>query len=108
MLTIFSCPRAFAEHIAVIQHNAILSWALLEPVPEIILIGNESGVADVCHKHNFIHVPELEYTELGAPLVDSLFSLGQKCASHSLVGYVNADIILMQTFMQAVIDIYSL
>lgn len=105
MLTIFSCPKAFEGHIGTIQYNAILSWAHLNPPPQIILIGNESGVAEVCQEHNFTHVPYLEYTEWGTPYVDSLFALGQTHASHSLVGYVNADIILMQTFVQAVNEV---
>ena len=45
MLTLFTMPRLFRDHIAVIQRNAIRSWTLLRPRCEIILCGDDAGVA---------------------------------------------------------------
>jgi hypothetical protein len=37
LLSLFSVPKAFADHAGVIQRNAIQSWARLGPNVEIIL-----------------------------------------------------------------------
>ena len=47
MLTLFSTPKPFRGHIAVIQTNAIRSWLELEPACEVILFGDEEGTAEV-------------------------------------------------------------
>lgn len=46
MLTIFSYPKPFKGHIDVIQRNAINSWTLLNPKPEIILACDEEGTKE--------------------------------------------------------------
>lgn len=103
MLTIFSCPKPFTDpHINIIQRNAIKSWTLLRPRPEIILIGDEEGTAEICKEFGLRHVPKVERNEYGTPLVSSIFEIGQAASSHHLVCYINADIILMSDFINAV------
>jgi hypothetical protein len=103
MLTIFSCPKPFTNsHINIIQRNAIRSWTLLKPKPEIILLGNDEGVSEICREFNLIHIPEIERNEYGTPLLNSIFSEAEKAASHQLMCYINADIILMSDFMKAI------
>ena len=102
MLTIFSCPKPFRGKIEIIQRNAIKSWTLLNPRPEIILIGNEEGTAEICKEFGLRHIPEVERNEYGTPLVKSIFEIGQKTASNPLVCYVNADIILLSDFIKAI------
>lgn len=101
MPTIFSCPKPFSGHFAVIQKNAIRSWTLLKPCPHIILIGNEPGTAEVCRELNLMHVPDVRRNEYGTPLMSSIFEIGQK-DSKGLLVYINADIILMDDFVPAV------
>jgi hypothetical protein len=103
MLTIFSCPKPFTNpHINIIQRNAIKSWTLLKPKPEIILLGNDKGVSEICKEFNLIHIPEIERNEYGTPLLNSIFSEAEKVASYQLMCYINADIILMSDFMKAI------
>jgi hypothetical protein len=103
MLTIFSCPKPFTNsHINIIQRNAIKSWTLLKPKPEIILLGNDEGVSEICREFNLIHIPEIERNEYGTPLLNSIFSEAEKAASHQVMCYINADIILMSDFMKAI------
>ena len=46
LLTLFSAPKPFTDpHIALIQRNAIRSWTLLPDV-EVILLGEETGLAE--------------------------------------------------------------
>lgn len=102
MLTLFSTPKPFHNHIKIIQTNAIRSWSYLNPQPEIILIGNEEGIEDISKELKLRHIPEVERNEYGTPLLNSVFDIGQANATYPVVGYVNADIILMNEFIEAV------
>jgi len=102
MITIFSCPKPFRGHIDTIQRNAIRSWTVLKPTPEIILIGDEYGSAEICNEFGIYHINEVERNEFGTPLVNDLFGKAEKVASNSLMCYVNTDIIFMSDFIPAV------
>ena len=101
MLTMFSCPKPFRGHINIIQKNAIQSWAGLSPKPQIILLGNEEGTAAVTSEFGICQIPNMERNEFGTPLVNSLFQEADKAAIFDNMCYVNADIILMTDFMDA-------
>jgi hypothetical protein len=101
-LTLFSVPKPFRGHIGIIQRNAIQSWKLLRPLPEIILFGKDEGVADAAQQFAVRHVPDVACNEYGTPLLNDLFASAQRLASHGLLCYVNADIILMRDFAEAV------
>lgn len=102
MITIFSCPKPFTGHAGIIQRNAIASWFRLTPRPEVILIGDEEGTADICREFGAVHVPSVGRNRYGTPLVSSLFEIGQARAASPLVCYANADMILMSDFADAV------
>lgn len=102
MITIFSCPKPFRNHINTIQRNAIKSWMLLRPTPEIILMGNEEGTAQISKEFGIDHISEVEQNEFGTPLVNDLFAKAEKAARNLLMCYVNTDIILMRHFLPAV------
>ena len=108
MLTIFACPKPFTDpHIATIQRNAITSWTLLRPRPEIILLGGEKGVAEICAELGLRHVPEIARNEFGTPLLSDIFQKGQELATNDILCYVNSDIILMSDFMIAIQTVTS-
>jgi hypothetical protein len=102
MLTIFSTCKPFKGHFGIIQRNAIQSWTLLRPKPEIILFGNDEGTAKIASEFGARHVPQVLENEDGAPMLNDLFEKAQYLASFDLLCYVNADIILMNDFMQAI------
>lgn len=102
MLTLFSIPKRFRGHIAIIQRNAIQSWTLLRPACEIILFGDEEGTAEVAKEFGVCHIPEVVCNEFGTPLVHDLFEKAKRVASYDLLCYINADIILMNDFLPAV------
>lgn len=101
MLTLFAIPKAFRGHIGTIQRNAIASWTALTPRPEIILLGNDEGTAEIAQEFNLKHIPAIECNEYGTPLMSSMFEVAQQAGSGSLFAYINADIILMDDFMEA-------
>jgi hypothetical protein len=101
VLTIFATPKAFRGRIATIQRNAITSWTTLHPRPEIILFGDEPGTAGICRELGLAHIPTLAGNEYGAPLLADLFESAQLLATQNLLCYVNADIILLSDFADA-------
>jgi len=103
MLTIFACPKPFTDpHIAIIQRNAITSWTLLRPKPEIILFGDEPGTSEICQELGLRHVPEVARNEFGTPLLNDIFKKAQHLAANDILCYVNADILLTNSLMQAI------
>ena len=101
MLTIFSTPKAFAGHFGVIQRNAIRSWTMLEPRPEIILFGSDNGTAEVCTELRLHHVSDVA-TSGRVPLISDMFLRAQQLASNDVLTFVNADIILLPGFIEMV------
>lgn len=102
MLTLFAIPKPFHGHIGIIQRNAIQSWIRMCPECEIILLGNDEGTAEVASELGLRHVPDIATNKHGTPLVSDIFEKAQKLASHGILGYVNADIMLTGDFVQAV------
>lgn len=101
MLTIFTTPKRFKGHSGVIQRNAIKSWALLKPTPQIILFGNDEGNAEAAAELKITHVPDLELSEKGTPLISSMFSLAHQMSTNPLLCFINADIMLTSRFVKA-------
>lgn len=106
MLTIFSIPKAFTDHIATIQLNALQSWTLLKPGCEIILCGDEVGIKEAATEFKVRHLPDIACNEYGTPLLNSAFDEVTKIAKYPYLGYVNADIILLNDFLRAVQKIH--
>lgn len=100
-LTIFAVPKPFTGHEAIIQKNAIRSWAQLDPKPEIILIGSEVGVREMALEVGARHIPDIATNEFGTPLVDDIFKKAWEAATNDILAYVNADIILFNDFQIA-------
>jgi hypothetical protein len=78
MLTIFSIPKAFKGHIDIIQHNAIESWTKLKSRPEVILLGNDEGTADVAREFGLRHLWNVATSDHGTPLLSDLDVLRQR------------------------------
>ena len=101
MLTIFTIPKAFEGRIGPIQFNAIGSWLRLQPACEVLLFGDEDGTAEAAAQLGVRHVPGIECSEHGTPLVSSALHLAEKLSSRDLFCYVNADIILVSDFVRS-------
>lgn len=102
MITIFAVPRAFEEQIAIIQRNAILSWIKTLLEAEIILFGDDRGVAEIAKELNIRHWPDIKKNEFGTPLVSDIFEKAQNMAKFDTLCYINGDIILLPGFIEAV------
>lgn len=102
MLTLFSLPKPFRGHIDIIQRNAIQSWLCLKPACEIFLFGDDEGVAEVAKEFGLHHFPKITRNEYGTPFVNDLFEQAQKHATHNLLCYINADILVMHDFLSGI------
>jgi hypothetical protein len=105
MLTVFSIPKSFIGHIGVIQRNALGSWMRLGEGVQVILFGNDAGVGEAAREAGAEHVPEIERTEYGTPLVNSAFSTAIGMARNPLLCYVNADIMFTDDLTRAAASI---
>ena len=102
LITLFSAPKPFADpHIAMIQRNAIRSWTLLPDV-EVILLGEETGLAEAAKELGVKHIPSVARNETGVPLISSMFQLARENSNSDLLCIINADMILMPDFAEAV------
>lgn len=102
MLTIFSIPKTFSGKIKIIQRNAIQSWLKLLPKPEVVLLGDDEGVAEAAGEFGILHIPDVKRNEFGTPLLSSAFNIVKKTAKSDILVYINSDIILMSDFIPAV------
>jgi len=103
--TIFTIPKPFIGHNEIIQKNAINSWIQLIPKCEIILCGDDCGVEEASHKYGVKHIRVIEKNEWGTPLLSSCFSIVQQFAHYDTLMYVNTDIILFPTLLDAIKNI---
>lgn len=101
LITLFSAPKPFTDpHIAMIQRNAIRSWTLL-PHVEVILLGEETGLAEAARELGVKHIPHVTRNTNGTPLISSMFNLAREHGTSPLLCIVNADVILMSDFLEA-------
>lgn len=101
LLTIFSTPKPFTDdHIAIIQRNALRSWLMLGVEVEVILVGDEPGLAETARELGVRHLAEVARNEQGTPLVSSIFALARANSDSPLLAYVNADILLLPDFLE--------
>lgn len=108
LITLFSAPKPFTDrHIAMIQRNAIKSWTLL-PEVEVILLGKETGIAEVSRELNVKHISSVRCNENGAPLISSMFQLARENSNSDFLCVINADMILMHDFIEAVKQVMKL
>lgn len=110
VITLFSAPKPFTEpHIATIQRNAVKSWILLPDV-EVILLGEETGLAEAARELGVKHIPDVARNDSGTPLISSMFQFARDASQRSnseLLCIINADMILMPDFIEAAKQVLS-
>ena len=101
MISLATIPKPFEGHVGVIQRNALASWRAVLPGAEIVVFGDEPGAGDAAAAVGARFVPDVERNEYGTPLLGSTFRRLAESSSHELLAYVNADIVLLPDFVQA-------
>lgn len=100
LVTIFSIPKPFIGHIGIIQSNAIKSWVRL-PGCQVVLFGEEEGLAEAAVELGVRHVREISRNSHGTPLISEAFEQARLQASTPMLAFVNADIVLTSDFVRA-------
>lgn len=93
MLTLFTIPKPFRGPAATVQANALANWRALGDELEIVVFGDEDGVAEAAAAAGAVHVPEIARTEWGTPLVAEAFAAAAASARHDVLCYANADML---------------
>lgn len=102
LITLFAAPKPFKGAPAKAQQNAIQSWVDLGPDCKVILVGDDYGIAEAGLRYGVVHLPQVERSEFGTPLVNDTFRMAEEASSSPLLCYLNADIILTSDFLRAV------
>lgn len=105
MLTIFTIPKAFEGATAVRQRNAVQSWMRGCPGCEVILCGDDAGVAGAAAALRVRHLADIRCNEYGTPLLSDAFERVMRIAAGDRLGYVNADIVLLSDLNAAIRNI---
>jgi len=84
-----------------IQRNAIRSWTQLGADVEVLLMGNEEGMAEFANEYQVKHFPDVECSQEGTPYISSMFELARSESDSPYMAILNADIILMPDFVES-------
>jgi len=95
VITIFSTLKPGNDYR---QHNAVRSWVSL-PRSQVLLIGEEAE--SLANEFEVSLAVEVRRSDLGMPLLNSLFEIAQEWSPDNLFLYVNADIILWEDIVLA-------
>jgi hypothetical protein len=101
MITFFCSAKPFRGRTAIQQRNAINSWLRVGPEVEVILFGNDEGVAEICAEYQLVAVPDVACNEFGTPLLSDMYARAQEYGKFPLLCYINTDIILLEDFAVA-------
>ncbi len=101
-VTFFTIPKLFRGIFDTAQRNAITSWTRLKPTPEIILCGNDEGVAKFAKEKGLLHIPDIETSENSTPYLSDTFLKVHEISSNPILVYSNCDIIFLNDFMPAI------
>ena len=103
LLTLFTAPKPFKDpHIITIQRNALRSWQALGKEVEILVLGNDEGIAEHTRKLSIRHIPKVTCNSRGTPLISSMLSLARESSASPFLGIINADIILFPDVLEAI------
>jgi hypothetical protein len=102
LITVFSAPKPFIGQIGLIQRNALRSWQALGDEVEVLVFGDEPGIRRAADSIGAAHIPQVERSQVGTPLLDSIFGQAERRARHDILCYVNADVLLFPDLLAAV------
>ncbi len=102
LITIFALPKPFGRNTDLIQRNAIRSWERLQPEVDVLLIGDDAGIAETARELGVRHAGGIKFNAQGTPLVNSAFEIARRESDSPFLAYCNSDVILMRDFVKAI------
>ena len=108
-ITLFTAPKPFTNpHIATIQRNSIQNWIHLGPQVEVLLMGQETGMAETAAEMGVRHVHEVACNEAGPPLISSMIEFARILTDSPFLAISNADVLYMPDLITATQDMARL
>jgi hypothetical protein len=101
MITIFTSPKPFEKEAEANQLNALLSWRAIHPDIEIVIFGDVPGAAGAAAMVKAKLISEFTTSNSGAPSFNYMVNFLNKKEYNDLQLYVNADIILDSSILEA-------
>ncbi len=106
LLTIFTTPKPFKDsHIVTIQRNALRSWKALGEEVDVLVIGDDEGVAENARALGTRHIPQVKCNAHGTPLISSMLANAREHSDSRYLAIVNTDIILFPDLLNAIRNI---
>ena len=102
MITFFTSLKPFRGTTAIQQGNALRNWRRIIPESEIIVFGAVEGGEDVIAEIEATYRPDIACNEFGTPLISAMFAEAQRIGRHSMLCYINGDILLLPDFAVAI------
>lgn len=99
--TIVTVPFPFTGRNGTRQRNAIKSWMLLMPRPEIIVMGVEAGVREIAEEYGLRHIGNIGRNQCGDLDCADILQKAQDAATYNDIVYMDCDVILMPNFPAA-------
>ncbi|NLN70108.1 MAG: hypothetical protein GX142_04905 [Chloroflexi bacterium] len=102
LLTLFTAPKPFTDsHIRMVQCNMLRNWQVLGEDVNVVVIGDEPGIAEHCQELGITHLPNVRCNDVGTPLISSIFELAREVSDTPLLTYANADILFLPELLDA-------
>jgi len=102
-ITLFTIPQAFENQYDLIQYQAIKSWTLLNPKPDIFLLGNAPGVASTTNELGLYHIPNIAQHNSISDIAKWL----DRIINNTILVYINPSVILTEDFTQTIQEVYD-
>jgi len=103
LVTILTAPKPFVDaHISTIQRNALRSWLALGSDVDIVVLGDDTGIAENTKQLGIRHIPGVRCNDKGTPLISSMLELARIETKSEFMAIVNADIILFDDLLKAI------
>jgi len=102
-LTFFTIPQAFEDEYDLIQRNAIKSWTLFNPEPDIFLLGNALDVASIANEFGLYHIPNIDQNASISEIAKWL----DRLINNTILVYLNPCVILTKDFTNTIQEIYN-
>ena len=102
MITFYTIVKGFEQKYDRIQRNAIGSWLLVHPDAQVVLFGEAEPGAKAFAEACDLTILPLDRNRDGVPILRSAIEQIDEVARHEIRCFINADIIVLPGFLQAV------
>lgn len=78
------------------------NWLALGEEIEVVVVGGEPGIAEICEELDIRHFPNVRCNAMGTPLISSIFELAREVNDSPYLVYSNADILFLPELIDVV------